>query len=236
MATHAGCRSDDTDTPPGLEDLTANYERGGFVASLSPGRRPALLCIDFIRAYFEADSPLDLGSRACLGAARDVLELVRAARLPVVHTRVVYHDSGVDGGLFVKKLPVLSALTEGAPLGATMPEVAPQPHELVVTKQYASAFFGTSLASTLRALGVDTVIITGVTTSGCVRATTVDALQHGFVPLVVREAVADRHSRPHEANLFDLQAKYAEVVDVAALRGWLAELVGGEPRPRSASR
>jgi maleamate amidohydrolase len=98
-------------------------------------------------------------------------------------------------------------------MSALMPEVAPVEGELVVTKQYASAFFGTSLASTLVALTVDTVVLVGVSTSGCIRATGVDAVQHGFIPLVVRDAVADRTPQTHEANLFDLQAKYAEVVD-----------------------
>ena len=103
-----------------------------------------------------------------------------------------------------------------------MPEVAPGEREIVVVKQYASAFFGTSLAATLRVLGVDTLIIAGVSTSGCVRATAVDALQHGFVPLVVRQAVGDRNAGPHEGALFDLQAKYAEVVDEGAVVAWLS--------------
>ena len=93
----------------------------------------------------------------------------------------------------------------------------------MIVKQYASAFFGTTLATTLNALGVDTVIITGVSTSGCVRATAVDALQHGFVPLVVRQAVGDRDQGPHESALFDLQAKYAEVVDEDSVISWLAK-------------
>ena len=100
----------------------------------------------------------------------------------------------------------------GLPLGDIPDDLAPRPDEIVIYKQYASAFFGTSLASTLTALGVDTVVITGLSTSGCVRASAVDAMQHGFIPLVVADAVGDRDPRPHEANLFDLQAKYAEVV------------------------
>ena len=103
----------------------------------------------------------------------------------------------------------------------------PRPGELVITKQYASAFFGTTLASTLTSLGVDTLLIAGVSTSGCIRATAVDCVQHGFVPLVVREAVGDRAAGPHEANLYDLQAKYAEVVALAELRGYLASLPQG---------
>jgi nicotinamidase-related amidase len=111
----------------------------------------------------------------------------------------------------------------GGPLGEIMPQITPGEHEIVIVKQYASAFFGTTLAATLNALGVDTVIITGVSTSGCVRATAVDALQHGFVPLVVRQAVGDRDPGPHESALFDLQAKYAEVVDEDSVVSWLGK-------------
>ena len=123
-----------------------------------------------------------------------------------------YQPGGLDGGLFRRKIPSLSVFDEGSALAEPHPSVAPLPGEVVVRKQYASGFFGTSLASTLRALGADTVVIVGLTTSGCVRATAVDALQHGFVPVVVRDAVGDRDPRPHEANLLDLEAKYADVV------------------------
>jgi len=205
-------------------DLQRNYRSGGFNTSLAWGHSPALLLIDFVLAYFKPGAALYMGNRGCLDAAARVLHHARHAGIPVVHTRIVYDDNGLDGGLFVQKLPLLRQMTAGAPLGETMPEVAPQPHDVVVTKQYASAFFGTSLAATLTALRVDTVIITGVSTSGCVRASALDALQHGFVPLVVRDAVGDRHPQPHEANLFDLQAKYAEVVSEQAVVDWLARL------------
>lgn len=213
-----------TSSTPPSGDLEHNYRRGGFDTNLPWGSAPALLLIDFVRAYFEPGAELYMGSRSCLDAAARVLQRARQAGIVVVHTRVVYDEDGVDGGLFVRKLPALRKFTEGAHLGQTMPEVAPQPHEVVVTKQYASAFFGTSLATTLTALRVDTVIVTGVSTSGCVRASTLDALQHGFVPLVVREGVGDRHPDPHDANLFDLQAKYAEVVSEKAVVDWLARL------------
>ena len=124
---------------------------------------------------------------------------------------------GRDGGIFFRKLPALRCFEAGAhpELAAFDPALAPAPGETVITKQYASAFFGTTLASTLVDAGVDTLLIAGVSTSGCIRATALDACQHGFIPLVVREAVGDRHPAPHEANLFDLQAKYAEVVHLA---------------------
>jgi nicotinamidase-related amidase len=124
----------------------------------------------------------------------------------------VYQADGADGGLFYKKIPSLRVFLEGSPLGAFPPSLQPVDGERVISKQFASAFFATSLAETLSEEGIDTLLITGLSTSGCVRATALDALQSGFAPFVVREACGDRHPAPHEANLFDLQAKYAEVV------------------------
>lgn len=193
----------------------------GFGGGLLPGEQPALLMVDLMRAYFEPDSPLLLPSRACLESASRVLAAARRGGVPVVHTRVEFSSDGRDGGVFVRKVPALRHLFGGGPLSELMPEVAPEGEELVVVKHYASSFFGTSLASTLTAWGVDTVVVAGVSTSGCVRATAVDAIQHGFVPLVVEDAVGDRGPEPHEANLFDLRAKYAEVVDEATAVGYL---------------
>lgn len=195
----------------------------GFAGQLRPGRRPAVLAVDLMRAYFEPGSPLCLPTRDCLGSAARVLAAARGAGVPVIHTRVEFAKDGSDGGVFVRKVGALRNLFGGGPLSELMPEVQPAEDELVVTKQYASAFFGTSLASTLVARGVDTVVIVGVSTSGCIRATGVDAVQHGFVPLVVRDAVGDRTPETHEANLFDLQAKYAEVVDEKTAVAYLEE-------------
>lgn len=184
----------------------------GFGGALQPGAHPAVLAIDLMRAYFDPASPLCLPSPECLDSAGRVLAAARRGGVPVVHTRVAYRPDGSDGGVFVRKVPALRHLFGGGPLSELMPQVAPEADELVVVKQYASAFFGTSLAATLRSEGVDTVVIVGVSTSGCVRASAVDAVQHGFVPLVVAEAVGDRTAETHQGNLFDLQAKYAEVV------------------------
>jgi nicotinamidase-related amidase len=196
---------------------------GGFAGTLRPGRRPVVLVIDLMRAYFDPASPLCLPSRGCLESSARVLAAARSNDVPVVHTRVEFAADGSDGGVFVKKVPALEHLFGGGPMSELMPEVAPVEGELVVTKQYASAFFGTSLASTLVARGVDTVVLIGVSTSGCIRATGVDAVQHGFVPLVVRDAVGDRTAQTHAANLFDLQAKYAEVVDERTAVAYLEE-------------
>jgi len=146
-----------------------------------------------------------------------------------MHTNVVYEPGGADGGVFFRKLPALAIFERGrdGELASFAAGLDPVSGERVFSKRYASAFFGTRLAESLRELGVDTLLIAGVSTSGCIRATVVDACQHGFVPLVVREAVGDRHRAPHEASLFDLQAKYAEVVSLAEAEKYLAGLPRG---------
>mgnify|MGYP005845481617 CR=1 FL=1 len=210
------------------ESLEQNYARGGFRARLEAGSRPALLVVDFVRAYLVEGSPL-YGGEGCAAARRGAVSLLgaaRAARIPVLHTNVAYAPGGRDGGVFFRKVPALACFERGrhADLAAFAEGLEPAAGETVVTKQYASAFFGTTLASTLTSLGCDTVLIAGVSTSGCIRATAVDCCQHGFIPWVVREAVGDRAEEPHEANLFDLQAKYAEVVGLAEAEAYLAAL------------
>lgn len=189
---------------------------GVYEGRLQPGSRPALLIVDVVAAYLTEGSALFMETAA---AARDcnarLAAAARAAGVPVVFTNVAYKADGSDGGVFYRKAPVLKAFIEGSPLGAFPPELTPLPGERVFTKQFPSAFFGTGLAEALHAEGIDTLLITGYSTSGCVRASALDAMQYGFVPLVVREACADRHPAPHEANLFDLQAKYAEVISEA---------------------
>ena len=193
------------------DDLTANYV-GAFDGRLSFGQRPALLIVDFVMAYLDPASPLYAGVEDALASNERLLAAARTAGIPVIFTNVVYQADGADGGLFYKKIPSLRVFLEGSPLGAFPPSLQPVDGERVISKQFASAFFGTSLAETLSEEGIDTLLITGLSTSGCVRATALDALQSGFAPFVVREACGDRHPAPHEANLFDLQAKYAEVV------------------------
>lgn len=193
------------------DDLTANYV-GAFDGRLSFGKRPALLIVDFVMAYLDAASPLYAQVEDALASNERLLAAARAAEIPVIFTNVVYQADGADGGLFYKKIPSLRVFVEGSSLGAFPPSLQPKEGELVVSKQFASAFFGTSLAATLSDAGIDTLLITGLSTSGCVRATALDALQWGFAPFVVRDACGDRHATPHKANLFDLQAKYAEVI------------------------
>jgi len=208
------------------ESLSENYARGGFGKALQPGQRPALLIIDFVRAYLEPSSPLYAGVEQARADCETLLRAARAADIPIVHTNVVYQPGGRDGGVFFRKVPALKCFEAGAhpDLAAFAEGLEPLAGETVISKQYASAFFGTSLASTLTSLGVDSVLIAGLSTSGCVRASSVDCVQHGFIPLVVREAVGDRAPGPHEANLFDLQAKYAEVIHLADALRYLQSL------------
>jgi nicotinamidase-related amidase len=205
-------------TTPGQPGLPEHH--------LQPGRRPALIVIDFVGAYLNRGSPLYAGVEAARDACKTLLGAARKARIPVIHTNVVYQPGGRDGGVFFRKLPALSCFERGLhpELAAFGEGLEPAEGETIISKQYASAFFATSLASTLTSLDVDTLLIAGVSTSGCVRATAVDACQYGFIPLVVREAVGDRHPAPHEANLFDLQAKYAEVISLETAQKYLAGL------------
>jgi nicotinamidase-related amidase len=208
------------------ETLADNYARGGFGKSLQFGRRPALLIIDFVRAYLVKTSPLYAGVEQARADCEILLRAARAAGIPVLHTNVVYQPGGRDGGVFFRKVPALKCFERGAhpELAAFAEGLEPVAGETVISKQYASAFFGTSLAATLTSMQIDTVLIAGLSTSGCIRASAVDCVQHGFVPVVVREAVGDRAPGPHEANLFDLQAKYAEVVDLATAQRYLKSL------------
>ena len=194
--------------------LSANYA-GAFNGRLPFGQRPALLIVDFVTAYLDPASPLYAGVEDALASNKRLVAAARAAGIPVIFTNVEYEPGGADGGIFYRKVPGLRVFDRGSPYGAFPETLRPREGELVITKQYASAFFGTDLAAKLKDMGVDTLLITGLSTSGCVRATALDACQHGFLPFVVREACGDRHQAPHEASLFDLQAKYAEVISEA---------------------
>jgi len=195
-------------------DLKANYQQGGFHGSLDFGRRAALIIIDVVRAYLDPACSLYAGPMAQQALMSNIRLRAAAekAGVPIVFTAVTYSADGRNGGLFFKKVPALKAFLPGSPFAAFPDYLQPNDQDIVVTKQYASAFFGTSLASTLHAMGVDTVFLTGYSTSGCVRASALDALQNGFIPFVIRDACADRAEGPHDSNLFDLQAKYAEVI------------------------
>ncbi len=211
------------------EDLAENYKRA-YSNRVGFGRRPALVLIDFAQAYFDKDCDLYAGVEDALASALRIREAAHEAGIPVILTEVSYHKSGTDGGRFFEKAKPLKAFVKGQTTAAFAAGLEPRDDEIIITKQYPSAFFGTSLSSTLTALGIDTVILTGLTTSGCVRASCVDSMSYGFTTTVVRDACGDRHPAPHEANLFDMNAKYADVVSEAEALDYLQSLSGKNDR------
>jgi maleamate amidohydrolase len=189
------------------------YRQQNFGNRIGFGRRSALLIVDFTVGF---NDPELFGGGNIADAVKRSVELLaffRKAKLPVAFTRVVYAEDGSDAGVFCVKAPNLRMLTETHPAGQIVPELAPRPGELMVRKTQASAFFGTGLAPWLVQQDADTVVVSGCTTSGCVRASVVDALSHNFRPIVARDCVGDRALAPHEANLFDMAQKYADVLE-----------------------
>ena len=197
-----------------VDQSTEDNYAGVWDSGLGFGEKSALIVIDLLQGYTTEGSALYApGVVECVKEMPEVLALAREKNVPVIHTRVLYTKPNYeDGGVWVKKAPVLLDLVEGHPYADFCEGVEPQEGEVVIIKQYASAFFGTSLVATLNGLGVDTLIITGCTTSGCIRATAVDTVQHGFRPICLRECIGDRAEGPHEANLFDINAKYGDVI------------------------
>jgi maleamate amidohydrolase len=196
----------------------------GFGERQGPGTRPALVVVDLVYGFTDPDSPLYCGTDGAVAATARLLDAARAAGAAVAFTTVEYDEAGARvARAFLAKVPALRTLAAGTRWPAIDERIAPRPDEPVLVKLFASAFFGTPLAAMLAAHGVDTVVVTGASTSGCVRATVVDALQHGYRVVVPREGVADRATGPHEAALFDIDAKYGDVVGIdeaeALLRG-----------------
>ncbi len=192
-----------------------------FNRRLGFGDKAAVVVVDMCQAYFTEGSPLDLGDRSSIDGCVALVQASRANDVPVFWTRVEFDPGGGNGGVFYRKVGALASFDRGNQLGEWLPELVPADGEAIITKQGASSFFGTDLAEQLTALGVDTVVIGGVSTSGCVRATALDACQHNLVPIVVPEACGDRKPETHESSLFDLDAKYA---DVDPLESVLAQL------------
>jgi maleamate amidohydrolase len=200
-----------------MADTAAKNYAGVWDGRLGFGKKTVLLVIDLLQGYTIKGAPLFApGVVKAVAEMPELLKAARARKLPIIHTRVLYNPGDfADGGVWIKKAPVLKDLVPGNRYAKFCKGVEPAKGELVITKNYASCFFGTSLAATLTAMGADTVLITGCTTSGCIRASAVDAVQNGFRPIVIRECVGDRHDGPHEANLFDINAKYGDVISKA---------------------
>jgi len=190
------------------------YERARMGGRLGLGERPAVLVVDFSCGFTDPECPLGADMGAEIEATRRVLEVARGRGFPVIFTTIAFEENLVDGALWVRKVPSLGELRLGSRWVEIDPRLERREEETVIVKKGASAFFGTNLSAILASLGVDSVVLCGATTSGCVRATAVDLLQHGYPALVPRECVGDRAAPPHEANLFDIQAKYADVVSL----------------------
>ena len=203
----------------------------GFHGRAGFGSRPALLVVDVNVGFTDPASPLVCDLEDVVAAIRRLLDEARRAGLPIVYTTVSYSDGDkVAASAFIDKVPALLTLEAGSPWVEIDPRIGPQPGEPVLNKLFASAFFGTPLQALLTAAGCDSVIVTGASTSGCVRATVVDALQHGFRPVVPREAVGDRNPAAHEANLYDMDTKYADVVSLGEVLAHLEEVGAARAR------
>nr|WP_296776192.1 isochorismatase family protein [Rhodococcus sp. (in: high G+C Gram-positive bacteria)] len=201
-----------------------DYAQSGFGHALTPGNRPALLLVDPVRAYIDPECSLYAGVEDKVEGMKVLLARARRSGIPVFVTEVSLRADGIDGGIFFRKVPALKAYFPGSPFAKIIDGVEPLSTEVLVTKHYPSAFFGTDLASMLTALRVDTLLIGGLSTSGCVRASTLDAMQYGFVPIVVEDAVGDRDPAVHESNLFDIRHKMGEVWTQGQVEKYLADL------------
>jgi len=197
-----------------LETTREQYANKGLGSRIGWGERPALIVVDMANAFTDPSTGLGSDMSAELAATKKLLDVFRQLSLPVIFMTVAYKPDYSDAATFITKVPALSVLVEGTPMVEIDDRIKPLESEPVVTKKFASAFFGTDVADRLNKLNVDTAVVVGCSTSGCVRATVIDAMQYGFRTIVVEEATADRAEGPHRANLFDMDSKYADVVSL----------------------
>jgi maleamate amidohydrolase len=201
------------------------YKKQNFGNRIGFGRRSALVMVDFTVGFNDPELFGGGNIDAAIQQTVGLLRFFREKRLPVAFTRVVYAEDGSDAGVFCMKAPALRMLTETHPAGQIVPELTPLPGELIVRKTQASAFFGTGFGPWLLQQGADTLVVTGCTTSGCVRATVVDAVSNNLRTIVARDCVGDRALGPHEANLFDMGQKYADLLSRNEIVAALAAVV-----------
>ena len=214
-----------------MSDNLEIYEKQGFGQRMGFGDKPALLIIDFINAFNDADQFGGGNIQSAIDNTAELLAIARHLDLPICFTSHVYATDRSEDGIFNLKSPSMNeTLIPGTPATEVVDELEPRPGERVLHKHYPSGFFSTDLAGWLAKRGVDTAIVTGCTTSGCVRATAVDAMGHGFRPMIPRECVGDRADGPHEANLFDLDQKYADVMSLDEVKAELARLAPDQAR------
>lgn len=218
------------------QEMAAFFAQRGFGQRIGFGERPAVIVIDLMRAFTDPSLPLGANLDRELEETRKVLDAARTAQVPIFYTVVYYDEAGLaDAGVWRLKMQGVSTLRAGTPEVELDPRVGYREGEAIILKKYASAFFGTDLITRLTSRHVDTLILTGCTTSGCVRATAVDGLQYGFRVMVVEEAVGDRAEAAHRQSLFDLNAKYADVVSVRETLEYLAGLREQRQAPLAAT-
>jgi nicotinamidase-related amidase len=199
------------------------FKQRGFGLRIGFGKRPALIVIDILQAFTNPDMPLGANLDSQIVASLALLEVARSKKLPILFSTVRYDDDDLkDAGIWALKQKGVATLRAGTPGVEVDPRMGFRHGETLIVKKYASCFFGTDLVPRLLAHNVDTLVMTGCTTSGCVRATAVDACQNGFRPMVVREAVGDRSEAAHKQSLFDLDAKYADVVGLDETLSYLS--------------
>jgi nicotinamidase-related amidase len=211
-------------------ETVRTYREAGFGGRLVRGKRPAVLVVDFSRGFTDPQSPLGFEMSDAVEATCGLLSVARAANLLVLFTTVAYAPDMRDAGIIVQKTPTLAALQEGSKWAEIDPRLEVRPGELVVVKKGLSALFGTNVSTVMTAARTDTVILCGATTAGCIRATVVDLLQYGFPTLVPRECVAERAARVHEATLFDIGARWADVVTVDEATDYIDTVAGERAR------
>jgi maleamate amidohydrolase len=201
------------------------FKARGFGIKIGFGERPALIVIDMINGFTDATMPLGAPLESQLAAQKPLIDIAHERNIPVIFSTVIYNDHDLkDAGLWAIKMKGTLTLKAGTPAVEVDERLDMRPTDSLLVKKYASCFFGTDLVPRLLAGRADTLIITGCTTSGCVRASAVDACQIGFRPMVVREAVGDRSVAAHEQSLFDLNAKYADVVSLDDTLQYLATI------------
>ena len=209
------------------------YRERGIGERFGWGRNPCLLVVDMCLAFTDPAYRFGADLSVAIDAIEQLLEVARRRELLVVYTTTAYHPNMQDAGIFFEKMPAMAELVLGSPGVEIHPQIAPLPSELVITKKVSSSFFGTNLSSILTVQGVDTVILTGVSTSGCIRAAAIDSASYGFRTIVPAEACGDRARGPHLANLFDINAKYGDVLPLQEVLATMAALPPAAARRRA---
>lgn len=206
--------------------LRSQFKEKGLGGRIGFGRRPALLVVDMIRGFTDARSPLAGDLDEQLKATQELLGRARCAGVPIIFSTVAYDTDLQEAGKWIQKIPSNSWLVEGSEWVELDDRFERQNNEMLLVKKYASCFFGTDLAARLVSKGIDTLILVGCTTSGCIRATAVDSCSYGFHTIVVEEGVGDRAELPHLASLFDIDNKYGDVVGLAEANTYLEHVRG----------